>query len=202
MTPEGRLFDCLQYGDLSHDGRDIKCKYRFWECKYTALLHSSTTDGWWWWRTQSPARPRQERETGLWSHVSDQYPGPGPSDQYPGPVGARPGGGPDQYQQLDQVVVQTVDQVVVQTVDQVVVQTLDQVVVQTRTRRWFRPGPGPGWWRQTGSRESLQLWRLLSVLRPGGLSRNFLINSSGDDVSVWKNARPGTLNNTTTQDPE
>ena len=29
---------------LLHDAWDIECKYSFWECKYTAILHGSTTD--------------------------------------------------------------------------------------------------------------------------------------------------------------
>ena len=30
--------------DILHNTQDIECKYSFWECKYTAILHSSTPD--------------------------------------------------------------------------------------------------------------------------------------------------------------
>ena len=32
------------YVYLLHNAQDIECKYGFWECKYTAILHGSVTD--------------------------------------------------------------------------------------------------------------------------------------------------------------
>ena len=34
----------VYYIYLLHNAQDIECKYSFWECKYTAILHGSTTD--------------------------------------------------------------------------------------------------------------------------------------------------------------